>query len=611
MSERYVRLFTLPENLYAEGSPIIIAAGTLLKDSLTNRIVAQLKMHSINPKVIKAVRVNLKLYDIAGNSLDDEVDFEYLDLAVSRDSFFGSKTPIPIPNLKARSYSISIQSAVFADNTVWNIEQNEWNQLPVPTPLNAKLTDYELLKQYKLEYGSQCNYVPMKALDLWYCACGFWNHHGEKCHRCSKTFKELDEIDLTQLSAEKEMRVSEEKRQSAIKKAVMDEKINRIAKVLMICVTCVCLLLLTINVIIPVLKYNSAITLMEEEEYEKAISKFESLNGYKNSAIYVQKAKEGLALQKQYSAADLLEQKGKIADAAIAFAKINNYKDSKQRSLSLWETIAERDTISAGYNYTVGIKTDGTVIATGENEYGQCNVSDWKDIIAVSAGNSHTVGLKSDGTVVAVGNNEYRQCDVDDWTDIVAISAGLQLTVGLKIDGTVVAVGYSDRGQCNVDNWNNIKDISTGGWYAVGLKTDGTAVATGFNNSCQCNVEKWKNIVDISAGSACTIGLREDGTIAVVGDNRGQGELDNWIDINIISSGSRHSVGLTNNGKVIAVGSNRRKECDVTHWSDIVNIEAGNEHTVGLKVDGTVIATGSNEDGQCNVKGWTNIKLPS
>ena len=32
MSERYSRLFKLQENLYAEGAPVVIAAGTLLKD---------------------------------------------------------------------------------------------------------------------------------------------------------------------------------------------------------------------------------------------------------------------------------------------------------------------------------------------------------------------------------------------------------------------------------------------------------------------------------------------------------------------------------------------------------------------------------------------------
>ena len=65
----------------------------------------------------------------------------------------------------------------------------------------------------------------------------------------------------------------------------------------------------------------------------------------------------------------------------------------------------------------------------------------------------HTVGLKADGTVVAAGNNAADQCNVSDWRDIVAITASDFHTVGLKLDGTVVAVGYNFLGQCNVSDW--------------------------------------------------------------------------------------------------------------------------------------------------------------
>ena len=74
--------------------------------------------------------------------------------------------------------------------------------------------------------------------------------------------------------------------------------------------------------------------------------------------------------------------------------------------------------ISAGSYYTVGLKADGTVVAVGNNNDGQCNVSGWRDIVAVAAGDNYTVGLKADGTVVTVGDNEDGQCDVSDWTDI-------------------------------------------------------------------------------------------------------------------------------------------------------------------------------------------------
>ncbi|MBQ9988896.1 MAG: hypothetical protein IJP30_04090, partial [Clostridia bacterium] len=69
-------------------------------------------------------------------------------------------------------------------------------------------------------------------------------------------------------------------------------------------------------------------------------------------------------------------------------------------------------------NHTVGLKADGTVVAVGNNELGQCNVSEWSDIVSVSAGDDHTVGLKADGTVVAVGSNGHGQCNVSEWSGI-------------------------------------------------------------------------------------------------------------------------------------------------------------------------------------------------
>ena len=104
------------------------------------------------------------------------------------------------------------------------------------------------------------------------------------------------------------------------------------------------------------------------------------------------------------------------------------------------------------------MKPDGTVVAVGNNSYGQLNVSSWTDIVQISAGGWHTVGVKSDGTALAVGHNSYGQCDVSSWTDIMQVSAGTFHTVGLKSDGTVVAVGRNDYGQCDVFSWDLLEN---------------------------------------------------------------------------------------------------------------------------------------------------------
>ena len=92
--------------------------------------------------------------------------------------------------------------------------------------------------------------------------------------------------------------------------------------------------------------------------------------------------------------------------------------------------LAVQPMVAAGFGHTVGLKSDGTFVAVGDNGNDQLNVSTWTNIVHVAAGWAHTVGLKSDGTVVAVGANGYGQCNVGSWTDIVQVAAGSGHTLG-------------------------------------------------------------------------------------------------------------------------------------------------------------------------------------
>ena len=50
--------------------------------------------------------------------------------------------------------------------------------------------------------------------------------------------------------------------------------------------------------------------------------------------------------------------------------------------------------------------------------YGQNNVTTFTGIVEIVANGYQSIGLKSDGTVVATGNNDYGQCDVSTWKNI-------------------------------------------------------------------------------------------------------------------------------------------------------------------------------------------------
>ena len=281
--------------------------------------------------------------------------------------------------------------------------------------------------------------------------------------------------------------------------------------------------------------------------------------------------------------------------------------ESAELSLSIDNALLNETTLSTYRTNTVGLRSDGTVVAAGSNEDGECDVSDWRDIIAVSTGNGCIFGLKANGTVIAVGNNLDEQCEVSNWTNIVAVSAGQWHTVGLRADGTVVAVGSTIDGQCSVSGWRDIVAVSAGSDFTAGLRSDGTVVATGQ----LFDVSGWKDIAAISAGGAFLAGLRPDGTVLVTVPQ--VLDVSAWTDIVAISAGESHIVGLRADGTVVAAGFNESSACKVSDWTGIVAVSAGDGYTLGLRADGTVITTkytGEYNYGQCDVTGWRDIRLP-
>ena len=290
--------------------------------------------------------------------------------------------------------------------------------------------------------------------------------------------------------------------------------------------------------------------------------------------------------------------------------EINGINDEEETSLT-----AGGETVSAGSFHSLGVKIDGTVVATeitpSGYDLGQCNVSDWTDIVAVSASFYYSLGLRSDETVVATGDNRVGQCDVSGWTDIVAVSAGNDHSLGLRSDGTVLATGDNEDGACDVSDWTDIVSISAASTHSLGLKSDGTVVATGDNEGGACDVSDWTDIVAVSAGPYYSLGLRSDGTVVAAGDPvGGQCNISDWTNIVAVSAGSSHSLGLRSDGTVVAAGW-PLSQCNVSSWTNIVAISAGPSHSLGLKSDGTVVATESSflsgDYGQCDVSDWTDI----
>lgn len=89
----------------------------------------------------------------------------------------------------------------------------------------------------------------------------------------------------------------------------------------------------------------------------------------------------------------------------------------------------------------VMLKSDGTVLVSGN---GKLDARKWTNIIKICSGSRHIVGLKSNGKVVAFGDNTYHQCDVASWKNVQNIFAKDKLTVGITNNDEMLITGSSD-----------------------------------------------------------------------------------------------------------------------------------------------------------------------
>lgn len=263
--------------------------------------------------------------------------------------------------------------------------------------------------------------------------------------------------------------------------------------------------------------------------------------------------------------------------------------------------------VAAGKDHAVGLRADGTVAATGNNTYGQCNVSGWSDIVAIDAGPRHTVGVRADGTVMIVGDNDRGQLNAGGWSNVVAVSVhwDSRYIVGVKADGTILCTNEVLRQK--TAGWYGIMEVSAGS-DLVGLRQDGRILVASADDIVEYHyTENWSGIQSISAGAEHAVGLRSNGTVAVTGNNGlGQIDVSGWTDIVYLNAGQKNTVGIRADGTVAVAGYYSEHFGAMYGWTDIVHVDTGDGLFLGVRADGTVVAAGDNSFGECDVSGWYN-----
>ena len=126
-------------------------------------------------------------------------------------------------------------------------------------------------------------------------------------------------------------RLKEIKRQEEIKQQqeIFKRKIKRFMLIFIPIVSVSLIFLIFLNTfIIPNHKYNDAIALMNEGQYESAIFAFEELGGYKDSLAQIENCNTEI-MDTKYNNAIALMNSGKYEEAIIVFETLEGYKSAK------------------------------------------------------------------------------------------------------------------------------------------------------------------------------------------------------------------------------------------------------------------------------------------
>lgn len=222
---------------------------------------------------------------------------------------------------------------------------------------------------------------------------------------------------------------------------------------------------------------------------------------------------------------------------------------------------------------------------------------------AIAAGERHGLALKTNGTVVAWGDNTYGQSRVPaELRDVESIGAGGNVSAAVRTDGSVVLWGDASTGLTTPPSGlGPVRQIAIGFDHVVALRVDQTVVSWGNNSSGQTSAPNIGFISQIAAGHQW--GMMVNGSnVYPWGTLRGTPAPAHRGNTVKIAAGSYHGIIARSDGTVEAWGDNTYGQCNVPGGlRDVVAVAAGSYHSLALKSDGTVVAWGENSTGQTTI----------
>lgn len=272
------------------------------------------------------------------------------------------------------------------------------------------------------------------------------------------------------------------------------------------------------------------------------------------------------------------------------------YKTNKTSGEEIAYT-ADQDLVKvvSGKDFFAVLKKDGTVVSFGLNEDDTKKVNSFKRIVDIAAGDKHLVALNDKGRVYAVGDNEYGQCDVYDYKNVSKVYCFKNATVLTSDDGKLNYCGTL-LGSSQLKNYKDPLDIASSDNYLMILNNDKTT-NTISNQGNILETNKWRNIIDIACGDDFLVGLRSDGVLLVISDNSDfVSNASSWTNIITITSIDNYLIAYDGN-KIYGTGVNDNFDFEQEYFkgsalSSVKNVKISIGNNISVSFDSVDNASG-------------------
>jgi len=231
-------------------------------------------------------------------------------------------------------------------------------------------------------------------------------------------------------------------------------------------------------------------------------------------------------------------------------------------------------------------------------------------IAQVDLAEDYAVLLLTAGTVVAQGNNPYGQCETPQapaGMTFVDVAAGKHHALALRSDGQVVVWGQSSNGQHNVPPLPpglTYVDVSAGDFFSFALRSDGALIGWGANlpalQFLPPPLPVGVSYVSIECGATNGMALRSDGLIDGWGSNdfaqTAVPPPPPGLTYVAVDPGVSHTLAILSDGSVVGWGAGFFGELNIPALPvgmSYVDVACASSASAALRSDGALLRWGA------------------